>query len=101
MDPVRRSPRAAASSTTEDVFIDLVCADDELLHAAFDAIVAEEWPVPPSVPPAAPASLPAPGRRSRRRRLPPVGRRPLRLDLPGTGLRRQRSPPRAAHRSTA
>jgi hypothetical protein len=101
IDAVGSWPRVATPSATEEAFIDLVCADDELLHAAFDAIVAQEWPVPPSVPPAPRrAGLPAPGSGSRRRRLPPDGRRPVPPDLPVSALRRQRSPPPAARRST-
>ena len=41
--------QCAAEQTIGD-FADLVCADDELLRAAFDAIVAAEWPAPPGVP---------------------------------------------------
>jgi hypothetical protein len=29
-------------------FVDLVCADEELLRVAFDEIVTAEWPEPPS-----------------------------------------------------
>ena len=100
MHAVRRSPRVAAPATTEQAFIDLVCADDELLHAAFDAIVAEEWPVPPPVPPPARrVGPPAPEGRSRGRQLPPDARRPPGPDLPLSGLRRQRAPPPAARPS--
>jgi hypothetical protein len=28
-------------------FLDLICADDELVQAEFDAIIAAEWPSPP------------------------------------------------------
>jgi hypothetical protein len=36
-----------AARTTDEQFLDLVCADDELLRAEFDAIIAAEWPTPP------------------------------------------------------
>jgi hypothetical protein len=32
--------------SVEDQFLDLVCADEELLRAEFDAIIAAEWPNP-------------------------------------------------------
>jgi hypothetical protein len=84
---------AAATASTQDLFIDLVCADDQLLTAEFNAIVAEcfggSGPVraePVTAGTGAPASVPGgihrvaegldPGERITRRR---------------TG--RQRSPP--------
>jgi hypothetical protein len=89
----RRPPRAAAAPATDEAFLDLVCADDELVRAAFEAIVAEEWPVPPSwPPPACAAGFPPPEGRERRRPLPPDDR-PVQCHRPGTGVRRQRSPP--------
>jgi len=38
----------------DEQFLDLICSDDELLAAEFDAIIAAEWPTPP-------ASRPRPG----------------------------------------
>ena len=40
----------------EEQFVDLLCADDELLRAEFDAIVAAEWP---GATPAEPGGEPA------------------------------------------
>ena len=42
-------------------FLDLVCADEDLLRAGFDAIIAAEWPTSPIGP-----------TRERRRSLPPL-----------------------------
>ena len=33
--------------STEEQFLDLLLADEELLRAEFDAIIAAEWPGPP------------------------------------------------------
>jgi hypothetical protein len=35
---------------TDADFIDVVCADEDLLRAEFEAIVAATWPEPPSTP---------------------------------------------------
>lgn len=83
---------------TDDAFVDLVCADDDLLRAEFEAIIEANWPERPR----SSAGLPWPERpsprRSHRRRVapiaPPVGSRPA-AERGG----RQRSPPRAAHDS--
>ena len=41
-------PSAGRSGTSDlDAFLDLLCADEELLRAEFEAIVAAEWPRPP------------------------------------------------------
>jgi hypothetical protein len=78
----------------EQEFLDLVCRDENLLRAEFDAIIAAEWPgEPPGLVPRTPWRPPRGARR-------PVGsrvarpaariwRRPERL-RPG---RRERSPP--------
>ena len=78
--------------TTAADFLAVLCADEELLRAEFDAIVDANWGAPPPVPPARPGgpdrrpALPRPPRLSRR---PPVGRRPA-----GRAPARERSPPR-------
>jgi len=36
----------------DEEFTDLVSADDELVEAEFDALIAVHWPAPPSAPPA-------------------------------------------------
>ena len=46
---IARSPAGAHSTQAAvlDEFLDLLCADEELLRAEFEAIVAAEWPRPP------------------------------------------------------
>ena len=80
--------------STDQRFLDLMLADEELLWAEFDAIVAAEWPGPPPDPPhrGAPAERHSGGRRqSAGRALTPASR-------PGPsatgGWLPQRSPPR-------
>jgi hypothetical protein len=36
---------------TDEQFLDLLCADEDLLGAEFDAIITAEWPTPPIIPP--------------------------------------------------
>jgi hypothetical protein len=81
----------------EEEFLELVYADEELLRAEFDAIIAKEWPTdgPPGRPRATPRGTgPSPARQAEQRGV----RAPLGMPshphggLPG----RQRSPPRAS-----
>jgi len=44
----------------DEEFTDLVTADDELVRAEFDALVARLWRTPPPVPPAPPIATPDP-----------------------------------------
>jgi len=88
-----------ATHGVHEDFLELVCADEQLLRAEFDAIIAEEWPANP--PPAEPRVPERGGGSQRQRRL-----------LPGSGLaraerrtrhpltrwwHRQRSPPASSH----
>jgi hypothetical protein len=87
--------QSGAAQAVHDEFLDLVCADEELLRAEFDAIIAQEWS---SRPP--PADPPAASRGTGPRQggpAPPVFRgSPLRPRHPGVGgWGRQRSPPPA------
>src|SRR5690242_21913982 len=80
--------------SVDEKFVDILCSDTELVRARFDAIIAAEWPDPPSpVTRRLPASFgPGPGRPGRWSADPltcPVQRRPLDRDA----WRRQRSPP--------
>lgn len=43
------TPGARIDRRVDEQFIDLICADDELMQAEFDEIVAAEWAVPPPV----------------------------------------------------
>jgi len=86
------NPAAEAAVGTDEAFLDLVCADDDLLRAEFEAIIAASWPALPVDHDPVPSSMPkAPERRSA------VGRRELGAVGEGRSseaLRsRQRSPP--------
>ena len=84
----------------EQAFLDLVCADEQLLRAEFDAIIAREWPT--RRPPVRrswvwPGTDPDPRRRLARR-----GWRPFLGHARPPGARRwrrQRSPPRGRARA--
>jgi hypothetical protein len=87
---------AAAVDEVKEKFLALVCADEELLRAEFDAIIAAAWdqPTPPTRP-----------RPTRRPPGPPAPRRERRVDASaggspgqqhypaGEGRRQQRAPP--------
>jgi hypothetical protein len=83
-----------ATLGVDDQFIELMCADEELLRAEFDAIIAEEWAgtPPPTDPPAASSGAdPAPRGPGLPRVRVATSRRP---HHPGAdGWSRQRSPP--------
>jgi hypothetical protein len=76
----------------EDVFLDLVCQDDELVRDEFDALIAASWHTPPPPPPA----LPEPSDRPPGWPCPPLPaprRQPGAAPPSRAGTRRQRSPP--------
>jgi hypothetical protein len=82
------SPTRAQTPTRHDEFIDLVYADEQLLRAEFDAIVAHGWPDEPTSSPRAKPIEPA----------QPMGAPQCRLTVRATcpltpGRPRQRSPP--------
>jgi hypothetical protein len=82
---------------TRDAFLSLLCQDDELVRAEFDAIIAAAWSTEPPPPPPVPAP-PGPDDRPTGW---PIGSgwperpgRTARLPVPPRRLRgRQRSPP--------
>jgi len=85
----------ARAPTVQDAFVDLICQDDELLRAEFDALIAASWQTPPGPPPPAPPRRPPPGATPLARPLtdagrPHVGSTPIRRHH-----RRQRGPPRS------
>jgi len=87
---------AADTRSVEDQFLDLLLADDELLRAEFDAIIAAEWPSPPSTTsPRRGAAHRHPGQPyTHRRGGAPVAGAVARPRHPGIGgWARQRSPP--------
>jgi len=64
------SPAQPPTRGVDEQFVDLICADQDLIRSEFDAIVAAEWPTPP---PTRPRRIPQVERRPRSaRRLPPV-----------------------------
>jgi hypothetical protein len=80
--------------TLDEEFLELVCSDEELLRAEFEAIVAAGWPRTPARPPLRrPAGRPPTPRGGPRRERPP-DRLATRPRHPGVGgWARQRSPP--------
>jgi len=87
--------------TLDEQFLELVCSDEELLRAEFDAIIAAEWPTPPNHSPRQhPAGQP-PTPRGRPWWPALGGRLTSRLRHPGLGgWARQRSPPTRRHTAT-
>ena len=85
------APADAARSTAEQ-FLDVLLADEDLLRAEFDAIVAAEWPSPP---PAEPRRRDPADRLPRRHRTRArAARLATRPRHPGVGAwARERSPP--------
>lgn len=93
MSQIRLPDSADDTRTAEEQFLDLLLADDDLLQAEFDAIIAAEWPgPPPNLPGRRARAGPDPGSRRRHRVTattgPGAGRRP-----PVDAMERQRSPP--------
>jgi hypothetical protein len=91
--PQRSDVAVAAVDEVEEEFLELVCADEELLRAEFDALIAATWGQPRQ--PARPCRAcrptpPAPGRPSRGFARPG----PMRAQHdPGADRTRQRAPP--------
>ncbi len=80
-----------SSEALDSAFIDLICQDEDLVRAEFDALVAASWRLPPPEPPAVPRPADEPPgwpATHAEKGVPQAGRRPG-----GAGLRRQRSPP--------
>jgi hypothetical protein len=90
----RTSGAPAPAGTIDDAFLDIICQDEELLRAEFDALVAASWdePPPPPRPPAVPrpADNPAPQPATRTTTAQEI---PSRSHHPAPAGRRQRSPP--------
>ena len=51
-------PAAEAAVGTDEAFVDLVCADDDLVRAEFEAIIAASWPALPVDHEPVPAPMP-------------------------------------------
>ncbi len=86
-------PTHSSPAITDD-FLAVVCADEQLLHAEFDAIIAEEWPSgPPTWPGHQAGGYPQKPADPRR---PAPAWFPSRPDQPRLGdWVRERSPPEA------
>ena len=83
--------------SADEQFIDWLCADEDLLRAEFDAIIAAEWPGPPPAPPDRGTAAERGPRRTRHRAATRTAGLPSRPGHPDTGDRtRQRSPPPTA-----
>lgn len=63
MPQTLQADSTATTRSTEEQFIGLLCADEEMLRAEFDAIIAAEWPEPPPAEPASPYDGRAPAER--------------------------------------
>jgi hypothetical protein len=95
---VMQSGTVAGQVTSEDQFLDLICSDEELVRAEFDAIVAAGWPGASADPPRddvpradRPLSAARSTRSARRsKRLRPTGRAQF---ASVNAWARQRSPP--------
>jgi hypothetical protein len=82
--------------TADERFIELLCADADLLRAEFDAIIATEWPDRPPVDPTSGARAERGRRQARQRRVVGAGDWPSLPAHPGgSGRVRPRSPPQA------
>jgi hypothetical protein len=93
--PRIHSPDSAdCTRSAEEEFLDLLLADDDLLRAEFDAIIAAEWPEPPADRPGSSVAGRPPGGGPSRRAADPVRGPVSRPRHPGIGgWARQRSPP--------
>jgi hypothetical protein len=86
--------RCRPALAADEQFLALLCADEELLRAEFEAIIAAEWPTTPTRPPAGRNACVPPGGGARAggsaSTMPPPDRS---LCPGGPGWVRQRSPP--------
>ncbi|WP_344256453.1 hypothetical protein [Terrabacter carboxydivorans] len=83
--------RVAEPLLADDVdarFVEIVCGDDDLLAAEFEAIIAASWPPPATPPPGGAEGDPADGRPAARGQPAPRARW-----VPSSSPRRERSPP--------
>jgi hypothetical protein len=92
--PSRPATRDTTARTVDEQFVDLICNDQDLLAAEFDAIIAAAWPTPPAARPGRGALGEHAGRGTARRAADPVRDLPTLPRHPGVGgWARQRSPP--------
>ncbi len=94
MPTITSATNPTTADTRDEEFLDLVCADEQLLKAEFDAIIAQAWPMGP--PPAGPQPAPRAVSPSPRPDPAPSGRQmspPESHHCGDSGRGRQRSPP--------
>ena len=87
-----------ATRSTDEQFLDLLLADEDLLRAEFDAIVAAEWPGPPPGRPGRGARAEGRPGETRRRCARAAGSPGWPCPLRIGGWPRQRSPPQRSLR---
>ncbi len=89
-----RTGGSAATRGMDEQFLELLCADEDLLRAEFDAIIAAEWPSPPPAEPDRGAGAERRPRPARLRRAASTAALPSRPRHPRIGgWTRQRAPP--------
>jgi hypothetical protein len=94
MPQIPQTDTVHAIRSMDEEFLELLCADEELLRAEFDAIIAAEWPGPPPAEPNDGADAARRPRRARRSRQASAAGLPNQPRHPGMdGWSRQRSPP--------
>lgn len=92
--PTLATSQQESTLAADEEFLAIVCSDEDLLRAEFDAIVAAEWPSPPPVEPDLGADAGRRLRRVRHRSQAASAVPPSRPRHPGIGgWTRQRSPP--------
>jgi hypothetical protein len=94
MPQIPHADGSTATRGTDEQFLELLCADEDLVRAEFDAIIAAEWPSPPPAEPDHGADAERRPCRPRQRREASVAALSSRPRHPGVGgWTRQRSPP--------
>lgn len=84
----------AVEEAVDELFVELMCADEELLAAEFEAIIAAGWPEQPRVPPPHRCEPTEPGRRPDGRVVSEAVRVASRSwRMPSREPERERSPP--------
>ena len=83
-----------STRTVDEQFLALICSEEDLLQAEFDAIIAAEWPSPPTTTPRRGPANRHPASEAHDRRRAHGARLVARPRHPGIGgWARQRSPP--------
>ena len=94
---IARTATRTVTRTVDEQFLTLICSDEDLLRAEFDAIIAAEWPGPPTNTPGRRSADGRPARDAPGRGVDRGARPVARPQHPGAGgWARQRSPPTAA-----